>query len=74
MERVKFTIRQARMYAEKEQKEVAEALGMSVSSYIKYENYRHYFRVDKAKLFAQITGLPFEDIIFFDGKLHLNCS
>lgn len=74
MDRVKFTIRQARLYAEIGQDEMAKTLGMSVGSYVKYEAYKNYLRVDKATKFAEAVKLPFDDIIFFDQQLHLNCS
>lgn len=71
---MKFTIEQARNHKGLTQEEMAKALGMSRSAYIDYEKGRQYFRVDQAYRFSVLTGIPVQDIIFFDNQLHLKCN
>ena len=70
----KFTLEQARMYRGLKQSEIAKMLSMTRRTYIDYENYRRAFRIDKAFLFSKIVGIPVDNIIFFDRKLHLKCG
>lgn len=69
----KYTIEQARMLSGKTQVKMAELLDMSEATYIKYEKYRMFFRMDKAYLFSEITSIPLDEIIFFEAKLQKNC-
>lgn len=59
-----ITIKGARVNANLEQEEVAKKLGMTKKTYINYEKYRSYFRVDKAYEFARIVKYPLDQIIF----------
>lgn len=63
-----FTIEQSRSLAELTQEEMAEKLGVSVSTYYKYENYKTYMRMDTAYLFSKITGVDMDHIIFLPIK------
>lgn len=65
MENEKYKINQARMLAGITQADMAKRLGMSESSYVQYEKYRRYFRIDVAYRFSQIVKLEPERIIFF---------
>lgn len=60
----KYTLEQSRSLAELTQEELAEKLGVSVSTYAKYEAYKTYMRMDTAYLFSTITGVSMDDIIF----------
>lgn len=59
-----LSIKSARVNANLEQVEVAKKLGMTKKTYINYEKYRSYFRVDKAYEFAKIVSCPLDQIIF----------
>lgn len=66
-----FTLKQARLYSGLTQKEVSEELNMTEKTYIQYEKYRREFKISHAIKFSEITGIPFQNIIFFDRKVHL---
>ena len=68
-----FNIKSARVRAGFTQAEMAGQLGMSKNSYIKYENGRLIFRVDKAWEFSTIVGIPFDRITFFKRVHSSNC-
>ena len=62
----KYTLSQARMLAGITQADMAKRLGVSEATYVKYEKYRGYMRVDKAARFEQIVNLQGDDkVIFF---------
>lgn len=69
----RYTIEQARMLSGKTQVEMSNLLDMSETTYIKYEKYRMIFRMDTAYLFSTLTGIPLDEIIFFETKLQKNC-
>ena len=71
---MKFTIEQARLYRGMTQIEMASKLGMSEKTYIQYEKYRRFFRMDTAARFVELVGLPMESIIFYSPELQKNCS
>ena len=71
---IKFTLEQARKHRGLTQEQIAKMLGISKRTYIDYEQYKRAFRIDKAFLFAEIVGIPINNIIFFDPKLHFKCS
>lgn len=71
---MEFTLEQARKYAGLSQVEMAEKLEMSERWYIQFEKGRQIFRIDLAYKFASITGVPFSNIIFFEGQLQTNCN
>lgn len=64
---ITLTIKQARMISGLTQAEVAEELGMHVKTYMKYENYKQIMRINQGVRFSEITGVPFNQIIFFDN-------
>lgn len=59
-----LTLEGARNNLHFSQKEVAEALGMSIKTYADYEKYRKVLRTDKAFEFAKLVRQPFDSIIF----------
>lgn len=71
---MEFTLEQARKYAGLSQVEMAEKLEMSERWYIQFEKGRQIFRIDLAYKFAELTGVPFNSIIFFEGQLQTNCN
>ena len=64
----KFTIEQARSLTGLTQEEMAEKLGVSASTYYKYEKYKTPMRMDTAYLFSKITSIGMDDIIFLPRK------
>jgi putative transcriptional regulator len=70
---IKFTLEQARKHRGLTQEQIAKMLGMTKRTYIDYEQYKRAFRIDKAFLFAEIVGIPINNIIFFDPQLYLKC-
>lgn len=71
---IKFTLEQARKHRGLTQEQIAKMLGMTKRTYIDYEQYKRAFRIDKAFLFAEIVNIPIDNIIFFNPKLHFECS
>lgn len=74
MDKMFFSIEQARKYKGLTQSEMAEKLGISRSTYIAYEQHKTPMRIDTAYKFADIVGIPLDNIYFFDHKLHFKCS
>lgn len=71
---MKYTIQQARILGGLTQEEIAEKLGMSAKTYIKYEKNRKIFRFDHVYNFSLITKIPIDNVIFFEDQLRNNCS
>lgn len=61
----KLTVRQARMVADISKKEMAKALGLSVSGYTDKENGRRKFYFKEAVIFSELVGIPAENILFY---------
>lgn len=70
-EKMKFTIKQARQYSGKTQKEMARALGIALPTYRDYEHGKYFMRMDRAEKFSQIVKIPIESI-FFTSELHVS--
>ena len=70
---MKFTIKQARQYSGKTQKEMAKELGVALPTYRDYEHGKYYMRMDTAEKFSKIVEIPLESI-FFTIKLHGSTS
>lgn len=62
---VEWTLKLCRMKMDLTQQEMAEMIGVSKESYQNYENYKTSMRIDLALKFSEITGIPFDSIIFF---------
>ena len=62
---VEWTLALCRTKAGLDQPEMARRLGVSESTYQKYEAYKNHMRVDTAFKFAEIVGLPIDSFIFF---------
>ena len=71
--KMKFTIKQARQYSGKTQKEMAKELGVALPTYRDYEHGKYYMRMDTAEKFSKIVKIPLESI-FFTIKLHESTS
>ena len=57
-----FTPQQARRFSGVTAKRIAERLGVSYATYNNKENGKSKFYVDEAIKFAEIVGVPFENI------------
>lgn len=63
---MKFTIKQARKYKGYSQEALANMLHIPKPTYYNYEHGRSVMRVDTAQKFADIVGIPFNQIIFYN--------
>jgi DNA-binding XRE family transcriptional regulator len=61
---LKFSIKQARLYAGKTQAEMAKALGIHRQTYMHLERDPYAVTVAQGYAIAKITGVNFEDIFF----------
>lgn len=61
---MKFTLKQARRYADLTQQEVADRLGVGLATYRTYEWGTSQMRMDKAKRFSKIVGIDLDNLIF----------
>lgn len=59
-----FSVAQARRFAGKTQKEMANELGICVDTYRKIESKPENTTVKQGKAISQITGVPFDKIFF----------
>lgn len=64
----KFTLKTARKVAGLSAQQVADALNLHVGTIYEYENFKSYPRVDTAREMANLYGIKFENIIFFQDK------
>lgn len=65
---MQFTVKQARMLAEKTQGEIAAAIGVHRSTYIKLEANSDAMTIGQAKRFSRVTGIPLNNIFFGDDS------
>lgn len=68
----KLTLKEARFLAGMTQVEMAEKLGLSESTYIKYELYRQFMRMDTAFKFSELVGISIDELIFLPDNYILN--
>lgn len=61
----KLTLKAARHVAGLTAPDVANTLGLHINTIYKYENFKSYPPVDIAKRMADLYGVKFDDIIFF---------
>ena len=59
-----LTLKKARLLADLTQVDMAKALGVAESTYINYENYRNFMRMDTAYKFAALVNRNLDEIIF----------
>ncbi len=59
-----YTVKQARVLADKTQAEMAQALGISRWTYRKIELHPEEAKIGQARKISEITGVPLDDIIF----------
>ncbi|MBZ5971635.1 helix-turn-helix transcriptional regulator [Leuconostoc gasicomitatum] len=64
----KFDIKSARVRAGMTQKEIADLMNLSLTSYIRYEKGDLILRVDQAWNFSKVVKIPFDQIIFFKSN------
>ena len=69
-----FTLEQARKYKGLTQEQIALKMGFSRQNYFEYEKYRRIFDMKQAFLFSEITGIPVDQLIFFEGQVQKFCS
>lgn len=62
-----YTVRQARMLADKSQSESANAIGVCLQTYRKLEKNPEKVTIEQAKILSKFFGLPY-DAIFFDSN------
>lgn len=67
-----LTLKKARLLADMTQVEMAKALGIAESTYIKYESYRNFMRMDTAYKFATLVNRELDDIIFLPSNYRKN--
>ncbi len=69
MEEFKISMEAARVNAKMTQQEMANALGVDRTSYIRYEKGETIIRLDLAMLFASIVNIPMSYIDFYLPKI-----
>lgn len=62
---MKFTLKQARNYADFSQADMAKHLHVGLNTYRNYENGTTPMRIRTAEMFSDLTGVPFDQIIFY---------
>jgi len=62
---MKLTLKSARLVSGLTADQVASSLGMNINTVYKYENFKSYPTVDVANKMAELYGVKFEDLIFF---------
>lgn len=61
---ITFSVKQARMYADKTQAEMGAELGISRETYISLENDPTRITYPQGKKISEVTGVPLDFIIF----------
>lgn len=61
---ITFSVKQARMYADKTQAEMGTELGISRETYISLENNPTRITYPQGKKISEVTGVPLDLIIF----------
>lgn len=61
---MQYTVKQARLLAGVTQQEMADALGVHRSTYIKMESDPEEITVGQAKKISEVTGIPVDNIFF----------
>lgn len=62
---MKFILKQARNYAGFSQAGIARHLHVGLNTYMNYESGISPMRIKTAEMFAKLTGIPFDQIIFY---------
>lgn len=68
----KLSLKEARFLAGMTQVEMAEYLGVSESTYIKYEQYKQFMRMDTAYKFSKLVRVDLDNLIFLPDNYILN--
>lgn len=69
-----FSLKQARMFADKTQQEMADSLKIHRSTYIKLEEHPESVTISQAKRISQITGIPVDQIFLIHSLLLVDCK
>ena len=65
---MQITMKQARVGANLTQARIASKMGIHPQTYMRLEKHPGDMTIKRAKKFAKIVGVPFDDI-FFDDKV-----
>lgn len=60
----RYTLKALRANADMKQAEVAEKLGISTTTWSKWENKKRFPTVDQAEKISELFGVSYDDIIF----------
>lgn len=63
-----FTVKQARVFANRTQAEMAEFLGISRDTYRRLEGNPESATIAQGRKIAEITGISFDNIFFANGS------
>lgn len=63
---MQITMKQARVGADMTQADVAEKMGIHPTTYLRMEKHPEDLTIKQARVFSNIVGLKFDDIIFVD--------
>ncbi|WP_188453757.1 helix-turn-helix transcriptional regulator [Virgibacillus oceani] len=61
-----MTLKQARHLTDLSQEKLADLLGVHRHTYMKWERNPDEMTIGEAKHFSKVTGIPIDDINFFD--------
>ena len=61
---MKLTLKQARLFKEKTQRQMAGTLNVHVDTYRKIERNPDYATIGQAKRISKIVGVPYDEIFF----------
>lgn len=70
----KISLKEARKTSGDLSADMANKLGVSTSTYSRYENYERVFTVDVAFRFCEIVSIPFEQLDFIGGYIDVSSS
>ena len=60
----RYTLKALRANADLTQSEVAEKIGVSITTWSKWENKQRFPTVDKVEKISELFGVSYDDIIF----------
>lgn len=63
-----YTVKQARMLADKSQRDCAEAIGVCEQTYRKIENNPENATIKQAVALSSFLGIPYDDISFIHSS------
>ena len=66
----KFTLKNARLIAGFTAEQVAQKTNIHINTIYSYENFKSFPRVDTARELANLYGVRFDDLIFFQDNIN----